>query len=85
MNNFKIVNEDGIEEEAEILTAFSYNDNKYVLYTIDENEENASILVSKLISDQHEQEKVSLVDIDDDIEREKVKKIAEEILDGLKW
>ena len=85
MNNFKIVNEDGIEEEAEILTAFSYNDNKYVLYTIDENEENASILVSKLISDQNEQEKVSLVDIDDDIEREKVKKIAEEILDGLKW
>lgn len=83
MNNFKIVNEDGIEEEAEILTAFSYNDNKYVLYTIDENEENASILVSKLISDRHEQEKVSLVDIDDDIEREKVQKIAEEILDNL--
>lgn len=53
MNNktIKLVDEHNINREAKIITMIEYEDTEYVVYSVDRDEENANIFVSKLVKE----------------------------------
>lgn len=77
-DNFKVVDENGIEHTAEVITAFSYKEKEYLIYSIDKDEENANILVSRLVKDSEGYDIIK--DIDGDNERVDVQNAVKEIL-----
>lgn len=78
---FKVVDENGIEHTAEVVTAFSYKEKEYLIYSIDRDEENANILVSRLVKDEEGYDMIE--DIDDDNERIDVQNAVKEILSSV--
>lgn len=78
---FKVVDENGIEHAAEVVTAFSYKEKEYLIYSIDRDEENANILVSRLVKDEEGYDMIE--DIDDDNERIDVQNAVKEILSSV--
>lgn len=81
MDNFTIIDENGKERIADIITVFSYHNNDYIVYSIEEDDENVNVLVSKLKKDNEGNDYI--IDIEDDTEREGIKKIVEELIDSL--
>lgn len=81
MDNFTIIDENGKESVADIITVFSYHNNDYIVYSIEEDDENVNVLVSKLKRDNEGNDYI--IDIEDDTEREGIKKIVEELIDSL--
>ena len=47
----KLVDEHNINREAKIITIIEYEETEYVVYSIDRDEENANIFVSKLVKE----------------------------------
>ena len=48
-DKFKVVDENNLEHNAEVITAFTYKDKDYLVYSVDSDEENSNILVSRLV------------------------------------
>jgi len=75
---FKVVDENGIEKEAEIITSFNYKEKDYIVYSIEKDDENANVYVSKLLKDSEGYDIIE--DINNDSEREEIQNIVKEIL-----
>lgn len=80
-DNFKVVDENGMEHNAEVVTAFSYKEREYLIYSVDKDEENTNILVSRLVKDEEGYD--VLEDIEDDNERLEVQNVVKEILSSV--
>ena len=82
-NNDKVtvLDEAGNEVEATIINVIEVNNQEYLLYSIDVNDEDANLYVNKIIRDENGEE--DIVPIEDDIERnavfEQIKKIMNEM------
>lgn len=82
-NNDKVtvLDEAGNEVEATIINIIEINNQEYLLYSIDVNDEDANLYVNKIIKDENGKE--DIVPIDDDMERnivfEQIKKIMNEM------
>lgn len=79
---FKVVDENGIESEANVITAFSYKDKEYLIYSIDKDIENTNVFVSRLVKDAEGYD--TLKDIEDENELLEVRGIVNEMLDSIK-
>ena len=80
-DKFKVVDENGIEHDAEVITAFTYKDKDYLVYSVDSNEENSNILVSRLVKDSEGYDIIE--DIEDDSERQEIQTAVKEILSSV--
>ena len=78
---FKVLDENNIEHTAEVITAFSYKEKEYLVYSVDEDEENSNILVSRLIKDSEGYDVIE--DIEDEAERAEVQNAVKEILSSI--
>ena len=78
-NNFKVVDENGIERNAEAIIPFTYENKDYLVYSIDRDLENANIFVSSLEKDSEGYDTIK--DIEDEEERGKVKAIVKRLLE----
>ena len=65
---------DGEMKEAEVLKTVSVDNNNYVIYAIDKGDETSDILASRIVKDN--EGKDSLVDLETDDERSKLKDIV---------
>lgn len=81
-NKFKVIDENNNEKEAEIITIFEHNNKEYVIYSINKDNENVDICVSKLEKDK---EGYSIFkDITDKEEKEAIDNIVKEVIDQIK-
>lgn len=80
-DKFKVVDENGIEHLAEVITAFTYKEKEYLVYSIEGDEETANILVSRLVKDSEGYDEIK--DIEDDNERIEVQNAVKEILNSI--
>ena len=80
-DKFKVIDENNIEHTAEVITAFSYKEKEYLVYSVDEDEENSNILVSRLIKDSEGYDVIE--DIEDEAERTEVQNAVKEILSSI--
>lgn len=80
-DKFKVLDENNIEHTAEVITAFSYKEKEYLVYSVDEDEENSNILVSRLIKDSEGYDVIE--DIEDEVERAEVQNAVKEILSSI--
>ena len=80
-DKFKVLDENNIEHTAEVITAFSYKEKEYLVYSVDEDEENSNILVSRLIKDSEGYDVID--DIEDEAERAEVQNAVKEILSSI--
>ena len=80
-DKFKVIDENNIEHNAEVITAFSYKEKEYLVYSVDEDEENSNILVSRLIKDSEGYDVIE--DIEDEAERAEVQNAVKEILSSI--
>ncbi len=80
-NKFKVVDEKGIEHDAEVITAFTYKEKEYLVYSVDSDEESSNILVSRLVKDNDGYDTIK--DIEDDNERQELQKVVKEILTSI--
>ena len=78
MNKFKIVDENNVERDASVVAVVENSGNQYVIYSIDRDEENANIFVSKL--DKDSEGKNIIVDINDADEKSKISEIVNGIV-----
>ena len=46
-DKFKVVDENNLEHDAEVITAFTYKNKDYLVYSVDSEEEYFSIKISK--------------------------------------
>ena len=65
---------DGEIREAEVLRTVTVDNNNYVIYAIDKGDETSDILASRIVKDS--EGKDSLVDLETDEERNKLKDIV---------
>ena len=65
---------DGEIREAEVLKTVTVDNNNYVIYAIDKGDETSDILASRIVKDS--EGKDSLVDLETDEERNKLKDIV---------
>ena len=65
---------DGKMREAEVLKTVSVDNNDYVIYAIDKGDETSDILASRIVKDNEGND--SLVDLETDEERNKLKDIV---------
>ena len=77
----EVLDENNIEHTAEVITAFSYKEKEYLVYSVDEDEENSNIFVSRLVKDNEGYDVIE--DIDDEIERAEVQNAVKEILSNI--
>ena len=80
-DKFKVEDENGIEHDAEVITAFTYKERDYLVYSVDADEENSNILVSRLVKDSEGYDTIE--DINDDNERIEIQKVVKEILSNI--
>ena len=80
-DKFKVVDENGIEHDAEVITAFTYKDKDYLVYSVDSDEKNSNILVSRLVKDSEGYDIIE--DIEDDSERQEIQTAVKEILSSV--
>lgn len=78
MSDFKITDEKNIERDATLLTVIEVDNNEYVIYSIDRDEENVNIFVSALKKDSNGNE--IIVDIEDEQEKNKLNEIVRNII-----
>ena len=80
-DKFKVVDENNLEHNAEVITAFTYKDKDYLVYSVDSDEENSNILVSRLVKDNEGYDVIE--DIENDSERLEVQNAVKEILSSI--
>lgn len=73
----KLVDEHNINREAKIITMIEYEGTEYVVYSIDRDEENANIFVSKLIK---EGDHLLLDEIQSTDVKEKIDNVVKEMI-----
>lgn len=66
---------DGTNKEIELLTALEVDNQKYIVYTIDKDENNCDVMVARITDDNQ------ISSITDPDEREKIFKIVEKMFD----
>ncbi len=76
-NTFKIIDENNIERLAGIIGTFTYNNNEYLIYNIDRDNENTNIFVSRLVRNVNGFDTIK--DIEDPMERDIVKNMVREL------
>lgn len=80
-DKFKVVDENNLEHDAEAITAFTYKNKDYLVYSVDSDEENSNILVSRLVKDSEGYDIIE--DIEDNDERQEVQNAVKEILSSI--
>ena len=80
-DKFKVEDENNLEHNAEVITAFTYKDKDYLVYSVDSDEENSNILVSRLVKDNEGYDVIE--DIENDSERLEVQNAVKEILSSI--
>ena len=80
-DKFKVVDENNLEHDAEVITAFTYKNKDYLVYSVDSDEENSNILVSRLVKDSEGYDIIE--DIQDNDERQEVQNAVKEILSSI--
>ena len=78
---FNVLDENGIERQAEVITSFDYKDKTYLIYSIDVDGDNAGVFVSKLLKDNEGFDLIE--DIDDENEKNEIGNIVNELLDSV--
>ena len=78
MDKFKIIDENNVEREASVVTVFENNGIEYVIYSIDRDENDVNIFVSRLVK--NENGKTIIVDISDDAEKSRINDIVNDIV-----
>jgi len=78
---FTLLDENGVEREAEILNVVTVDENDYLLYSFDTGNDNVGICVSKIVYSENGEE--DLIDIEDEEERKKVEQVVNELFDKL--
>ena len=73
----KLVDEHNINREAKIITILEYEGTEYVVYSIDRDEENANIFVSKLVK---EGDHLLLDEIQSTDVKEKIDNVVKEMI-----
>ncbi len=73
----KLVDEHNINREAKIITMIEYEGTEYVVYSIDRDEENANIFVSKLVK---EGDHLLLDEIQSTDVKEKIDNVVKEMI-----
>lgn len=73
----KLVDEHNINREAKIITIIEYEGTEYVVYSIDRDEENANIFVSKLVK---EGDHLLLDEIQSTDVKEKIDNVVKEMI-----
>ena len=77
---FTIIDESNNEKEAEVITVLESEGKEYVVYSIDADDENCDVLVSRLVT--NEDGTNSVEDITDDEERTKIHELVNELLNA---
>lgn len=78
---FTMIDEDGKEREAKIINVIEINNQEYVVYAIEKNEEENAIYASKIIKNSLGEEEI--VSIANDEEREIVFETIKELIEEL--
>lgn len=52
-NKIKVIDENQIEHDIDIITVFNHKDKEYVLYALDNDDDTSSICVSRLTEDEN--------------------------------
>lgn len=73
-NIVKILDENGIEREAKVITTIKDNGIDYVIYVINRDGDNSNIFVSRLVSG------VDFVDIVDEEEKKRLDTIVKDMI-----
>ena len=73
----KLVDEHNINREAKIITIIEYEGTEYVVYSIDRDEENANIFVSKLVKEGNH---LLLDEIQSTDDKEKIDNVVKEMI-----
>lgn len=73
----KLIIEDtnGVSREAEIITTLSIEDRKYVIYSINGNNNTSVVCASRIIKDENNNDK--LIDIEEGLDKDKIKRFIE--------
>ena len=74
---FKVKDENGMEKNAELLSAFDMDDKNYIIYSIDNGEEMANIYAAELIEDENGETDMKEIDDAD------IKNKITDIIDGI--
>ncbi len=77
-DTFTIIDESGKKDIARIVTAFSYKEKDYIVYSIFKDANESNIYVSRLVKDSDGSDMI--LDIDDEEEKKEVTGAVEEIL-----
>ena len=80
-DKFTLLDENGMEREAELLNVITVDEQDYLLYSVVGDSDDAAICVAKIIYGEDGDEQ--LIDIEDVNEREKISKIIDELFDNL--
>ena len=75
---FIMIDENGNEKEAEIITIIEIDNKEYVIYAVNKNEESDNIFASRIIKDENGNE--VLKSIENQEEKNKVFEIIKELL-----
>ena len=79
-DKFTLLDENGMEREAELLNVITVDEQDYLLYSVVDDSDDAAICVAKIIYGEDGDEQ--LIDIEDVNEREKISKIIDELFDN---
>lgn len=79
-DKFTLLDENGMEREAELLNVITVDEQDYLLYSVVGDSDDAAICVAKIIHGEDSDEQ--LIDIEDVNEREKISKIIDELFDN---
>ena len=74
----KIVDEHNIDREASIICPFTVDQNDYVLYSIERDQDNSNLFVSKLLKNNDNTS--NMMNIEDSMERTKINEIVKKLV-----
>lgn len=76
--NVRVIDEHNIDRNAKVICKFTIDGNDYVLYSIERDEENDNLFVSKLIKNNDGTS--SMVNIDDNSEKQRINEVVKELV-----
>ena len=76
--NVRVIDEHNIDRNAKVICKFTIDGNDYVLYSIERDEENDNLFVSKLVKNNDGTS--SMVNIDDNSEKQRINEVVKELV-----
>ena len=76
--NIKVIDEHGIDRDANIICSLTLDNTDYVLYWIERDEDNDNLFVSKIVKNNDGTS--SMVNIEDNIEKSKINDVVKELI-----